>query len=213
VEKRVALFEPPTTTPAGESSLFQFPADGVGELLRQKLTPGHSPGMEPIPFVSEPREWRSARLSERAVRYEFPSALSAGDAAHVLAMERSSAVCTRRVLDVPLLATETEPALPARPEFPVGPRAYAIGPDPSQPPATELMAPVHLPANVIDDPTSVFSRRTATAVIDAARTQLVPYPSPDSSANHPRIGTSSSTEPDAPAVTTARPAIPPLPVK
>jgi hypothetical protein len=46
----------------GPASRFVFPADAGGELLAAKLTPPSQFEFRPVPFVSEPKPWRTLRF-------------------------------------------------------------------------------------------------------------------------------------------------------
>jgi hypothetical protein len=213
VEKRVALFAPAPSS-QNEPLAFTFTSDGVGELLREKLTPAATQGPEPVPFISEPRPWREAHLADKAVRYEFP-VLVGLDTPRVLMAERSSAMRPRRVLDVPPLTATPEPGTPVRIELATGPLTFAVGPDPARPPVTELSPVISSAGLAIADPTAELSRQSALRMIDALRTEpaagsplgglvLVEPPHPTFRA---------LPEFDPPAVSTLRPSMPPLPVK
>jgi hypothetical protein len=211
VENRVALFGPGSPVET-ETRSFQFARDGIGKLLREKLTPGVEPVADPVPFVGEPQRWRSARLADRAVRHEFPSALAVAEP-RVPALERPGATRPRRVVDVPPLA-DPDPALPDRVHLPTGPRAFAVGPDPAQLPVGELMPPLPFAALPAADPTLELSRQAALKPIADFRSQPAPFTQEiaSESSGLARLPPGPLAESDPPAIPTSRP-VPTLPVK
>jgi len=171
VEERVALFGPAETSQTADTS-FPFASDGIGELLRERLTPS-APASEPIPFVNEPRSWHAAGLGQSITRSGLPSALAAVQEPCILIAEKVSSMRLRRVLDVPPLAADL--ALPGMIVLPVGPLASASAPDVSQPPATELAPPVAIASETLTDPTAELSRQAMLVLVDSQRREPVPF--------------------------------------
>jgi hypothetical protein len=206
-ERRAFASPPPSAVP------FAFPADGVGELLRERLTPPRTTPLDPPPFQAGPRDWRAARLGE-AFAQRFDSAVEASPRSRVLPQGRGALHVRRAVIDVPPLAAEITPALPERTRFPLGALAFAPGPQ-LEPSAAAELGPLSSPrAAPGDDPTTEHSRQAALGVIEILRSQAAPFlrfsiPDPH---EHERVLPLRTVpvEEVAPLMTTARPASPVL---
>lgn len=198
---------------------FKFPTDDAGKLLEERLTPPRQVTLPPMPFASEPRPWRAAKLDR------LPDRLRPLPQADVPAQPRrlqSEVPIQRRprpALDLPPLAGgDFDPMRPARPELPSGPKAYVASPNPDTPPPLPVLARQQTEViAVTTDPTVDRSRQAALVVVSVLRDQPAPFlrltiPDPF---EHIRLVQLRMPPPDAdePASPTSRPPVPAMPVK
>lgn len=116
-------------------ALLGLPASTASaQLLSERLVPPQQVALPPVPMVTQPAEPKVFGAEKlRSHLWALPFGTFPGSPT-VLATEQRPANWSRPVLDVPNLASESDPFRPAFPIQPVAPRAYALGPNPSQPP-------------------------------------------------------------------------------
>jgi hypothetical protein len=194
---------------------FTFPPDPGGKLLRDQLLPPVAVPIAAVPFVDRPRPW--ARLKLEHVPGRPDAAANPAPAPIVLAAEKPRGFSHRPALDLPPLASTPAPERPAAPELYAGPKPPAVTSDPARPTPLPLLArPTVEKPTVTTDPTRDPSRQGIIKELSLLRDQPAPFtrfdiPDPFELADTVRFP--APPEADLPAVSTARPAPPPMPVK
>jgi hypothetical protein len=154
---------------------FAFPADSVGQMLKQRLTPPSQVSIPLLPATSQSQP-QSLRAPDRLpvtlwhLPYaEFPRA------PNVLADEQQRIAWHHAALDIPSLAAEVDPARPLIPQMPVSARAFVVSSEPNSVPSVPRpdRANESRP-QVKDDPTATAAHR----VIVAPLTPAQPVPPP-----------------------------------
>jgi hypothetical protein len=194
---------------------FALSSEEAGWVL---LPPRESP-LDPVPFTAGPQPWRTTKLDRVALRALELPLVRLAEGSTILPAERATTDRPRPSPDVPPLADGGPvPDRPARPELPVGPKAYADTLPADRPtPLAGLARPHADPVTVATDPTADASHRLARGLVGPLLEQPAPFapltiPDPFEDQRTIRLRTP-PPEADDPLAPTARPPAPRLPVK
>ena len=187
------------------------------QFLAERLVPPQQVPLPPIPMIGQPREPREFGAEKpRAHLWALPFGLFPGTPT-ALATEQRPANWKRPALDVPGLASESDPARPQFPLQPVSPRAYASAPNPLQPPT---LARFPLPSEPLvaqgEDPGIGAAFSVLTVAVPLATPNPVPLlrlsvPDPFEHLRTIRLATAPA-DGDAPATAQDRPPLAKLPM-
>ena len=125
------------------------------QFLSERLVPPPQITMPTLPMTAQPAPPRTFGAEKmRSHLWSLPFGVFPG-APTTLTHERLPADWRRAVLDVPTLASDSDPVRPVFPQQPVAPRAYVSAPNPLQTPALGRFPPPTEPAvRAVDDPSA-----------------------------------------------------------
>ncbi len=145
------------------------------QYLSERLVPPQQITLPPIPMIGqpvEPRQFGAEKISGHL--WSLPFGSFPGTSA-VLTTESAPVSFKRPVLDVPTLASESDPTRPTFPIQPTAPRVFAIGPNPDHPPTLARFPLVSEPATLAaEDP----SDKSAFALLTTGVPLATPTPIP-----------------------------------
>ncbi|RLT04016.1 MAG: hypothetical protein DWI21_15065 [Planctomycetota bacterium] len=156
-------------------ALGMIPSMASAQLLPERLVPPQQFAIPSLPMTEQPAARRPAGADKLPAHLwllpvgEFPGSPTA------LTSERLPADWKRPVVDVPMLAAESDPVRPASPRQLFAPSAFALAADPLKAHTLDRFPlSSDVPARAVDDPTS--------AVAHALITLAVPLATPNAAA-------------------------------
>lgn len=139
------------------------------QLLSERLVPPQQFAIPPLPMIEQPvarRPTDADRLPPHLWALPigaFPSSPTA------LPPERLPADWRRPVVDIPTLASESDPSRPVSPRQPVAPSAFSLAADPLKAHALDRFPiPTEVPTRAVDDPTSAVAHALLTLAVPLA---------------------------------------------
>ena len=192
-------------------------ATASAQFLSERLVPPQKVALPPIPMIGQPAEARVFGAEKpRSHLWALPFAPFPGTPT-LLATEQRPADWKRPALDVPGLASESDPTRPQFPHQPVSPRAFAASPDSTHPP---VLARFPLPSEPLvaagEDPSASAAFSVLTNAVPLASPNSVPLlrlsiPDPFEHLRVIRLTTPPADD-DAPATAQNRPPLAKLPM-
>ena len=145
------------------------------QFLSDRLVPPHQVTLPPIPLVGQPAEPRQFGAEKiPAHLWSLPYGSFPGNAV-TLPTETGPVSFKRPVLDVPTLASESDPVRPTFPVQPTAPKVFAVGPNPEQPPGLARFPQTADPAVLAgDDPSDKFAFALLTTGVPLATPVPIP---------------------------------------
>jgi hypothetical protein len=145
------------------------------QLLSERLVPPQQFSIPSLPMIEQPVARRPAGADKLPAHLwtlpfgSFPGAPTS------LSVEQLPADWRRPVLDVPTLASESDPTRPASPRQPVAPSAFALAADPSQPHTLDRFSLIaELPVRANDDATAAVAHALITLAVPLAAPNAAP---------------------------------------
>lgn len=145
------------------------------QLLPERLVPPQQFAIPPLPMTEQPAARRPTGADKfPAHLWTLPVGAFPGSPT-ALSLEQLPADWRRPVVDIPTLASESDPSRPTSPRQPVAPNAFALAADPLKAHTLDrFLLPTEVPTRAVDDPTS--------AVAHALITLAVPLAAPNAAA-------------------------------
>ena len=145
------------------------------QLLPERLVPPQQFSIPLLPMTEQPAIRRPAGADKVPIHlWSLPVGAFPG-APTVLATERLPADWRRPVIDVPVLASESDPVRPASPRQSVTGNAFLLAANPSQAHALDRFQRLsEPPARVADDPTALSAHRLITSAVPLAAPNTAP---------------------------------------
>lgn len=139
------------------------------QFLAERLVPPAQVTMPVLPMTTQPAPPRTFGAEKvRPHLWSLPFGAFPG-APTTLTHERLPADWRRPVLDLPTLASDSDPIRPVVPQQPVAPRAYVTAPNPLQSPVLgRFPLPMEPVARVADDPSAESAHRLLTSAVPLA---------------------------------------------
>ncbi|MBC8115550.1 MAG: hypothetical protein H7062_14290 [Candidatus Saccharimonas sp.] len=139
------------------------------QFLSERLVPPQQITMPTLPMTAQPAPARTFGAEKvRSHLWSLPFSAFPG-APTTLTHERLPADWRRPVLDVPTLASDSDPLRPVFPQQPVASRAYVSSPNPLQTPAlARFPLPTEPAVKLVDDPGSDSAHRLLTSAVPLA---------------------------------------------
>lgn len=139
------------------------------QFLSERLVPPAQITMPALPMAAQPAPPRTFGAEKvRSHMWSLPFGAFPG-APTTLTHERLPADWRRPVLDVPALASDSDPIRPVFPQQPVAPRAYVSAPDPLQSPSLARFPLTTEPVvRVVDDPSAGSAHSLLTMAVPLA---------------------------------------------
>lgn len=139
------------------------------QLLPERLVPPQQFAIPSLPMTDQPAARRPAGADKLPAHlWTLPVGAFPGSPT-ALATERLPADWKRPVVDVPLLASESDPARPAAPRQPFAPSAFALAADPLKAHTLDRFPqPTELPTRSVDDPTGAAAHTLITFAVPLA---------------------------------------------
>lgn len=139
------------------------------QFLSERLVPPQQITMPPLPMTAQPAPPRTFGAEKvRSHLWSLPFGAFPG-APTTLTHERLPADWRRPVLDLPTLASESDPFRPVVPQQPVAPRAYVSAPNPLQTPALgRFPQPTEPAVRAVDDPSAGSAHALLTMAVPVA---------------------------------------------
>lgn len=139
------------------------------QFLAERLVPPQQFTMPTLPMTAQPAAPRMFGAEKvRSHLWSLPFGAFPG-APTTLTHERIFADWRRPVLDVPSLASDSDPIRPVFPQQPVAPRAYVSAPDPLQSPTLARFPSMTEPAlRTVDDPSAGSAHALLTMAVPLA---------------------------------------------
>lgn len=187
------------------------------QYLSERLVPPQQVTLPQIPMIGQPSEARLFGAEKpRSHLWTLPFGTFPGTST-LLSTEHRPANWQRPTLDVPSLASESDPTRPQFPIQPVAPRVYASSPNPAHAP---VLARFPLPADPLvmasDDPGASAAFAVLTVGVPLATPNSIPLlrlsiPDPFEQIRTIRLSTSPA-DADAPVTAQDRPPLAKLPM-
>ena len=145
------------------------------QLLPERLVPPQQFAIPPLPMTEQPAIRRPAGADKvPAHLWSLPVGAFPG-APIALSAERLPADWRRPVIDVPALASESDPVRPAAPRQVVTANAFLLAADPWKAPVLDrFQRSSELPARVADDPTAMSAHQLLTVAVPLAAPNVAP---------------------------------------
>lgn len=145
------------------------------QLLPERLVPPQQFAIPPLPMTEQPAIRRPAGADKvPAHLWSLPIGAFPG-APTALSTERLPADWRRPVVDVPVLASEPEPAKPTSPRQPVAWNAFALAAEPTMPHVLDrFQRPSELPVRAGDDPSAMSTHLLITVAVPLAAPNVAP---------------------------------------
>lgn len=145
------------------------------QLLPERLVPPQQFSIPPLPTTEQPATRRPAGADKiPAHLWSLPVGVFPG-APTALSSERLPADWKRPVIDVPLLASEADPARPVAPRQPVTGNAFLLAADPLKAHSLDRFTRFNEPtARVTDDPTAMSAHLLITVAVPLAAPNTAP---------------------------------------
>lgn len=139
------------------------------QLLPERLVPPQQFAIPALPMNDQPAARRPAGSDKLPPHlWTLPVGAFPGSPTS-LTSERLPADWKRPVVDVPLLASESDPARPAAPRQPFAPSAFALAADPLKAHTLDRFPlPTELPTRPVDDPTGAAAHMLITFAVPLA---------------------------------------------
>ena len=139
------------------------------QFLFERLVPPQQITMPTLPMTAQPAPPRTFGAEKvRPHLWSLPFGVFPG-APTTLTHERLPADWRRAVLDVPTLASDSDPARPVFPQQPVAPRAYVSAPNPLQTPTLgRFPSPTEPAVRTADDPSAGSAHGLLTLAVPLA---------------------------------------------
>lgn len=139
------------------------------QLLPERLVPPQQFSIPPLPMTEQPAA-RRAMGADKIPAYLWTLPIGAFPGSPTaLSSERLPADWQRAALDIPTLASESDPTRPVSPRQPVAPSAFALAADPLKGHALERFPlSTEVPSRAVDDPTSAVAHTLITLAVPLA---------------------------------------------
>ena len=139
------------------------------QLLPERLVPPQQFAIPALPMTDQPAARRPAGADKLPAHlWTLPVGAFPGSPT-TLTSERLPADWKRPVVDVPLLASEFDPARPAAPRQPIAPSAFALAADPLKAHTLDRFPlPTEPPMRAVDDPTGAAAHTLITFAVPLA---------------------------------------------
>ncbi len=144
-------------------------ATANAQFLSERLVPPQQFTMPTFPMTAQPAAPRTFGAEKvRPHLWSLPFGAFPG-APTTVTHERLPADWRRPVLDLPTLASESDPFRPVVPQQPVAPRAYVSAPNPQQAPSLgRFVQPTEPAVRAVDDPSAGSAHTLLTAAVPLA---------------------------------------------
>ncbi len=145
------------------------------QLLPERLVPPQQFTIPSLPMTEQPAARRPAGADKLPAHlWALPVGAFPG-APTSLSVEQLPADWRRPVLDVPTLASESDPTRPASPRQPVAPSAFAVAADPVQPHTLDRFSlTAEVPVRANDDATGAVAHALITLAVPLAAPNAAP---------------------------------------
>jgi hypothetical protein len=139
------------------------------QLLPERLVPPQQFAIPPLPMTAQPAIRRPVGADKLSAHlWSLPVGVFPGVPISLLS-ERLPADWRRPVVDVPVLAAESDPVRPVSPRQPVAAGAFALAADPLKAHVLDRFPlPADVPARAVDDPTSAAAHALITSAVPLA---------------------------------------------
>ena len=187
------------------------------QYLSERLVPPPTVTLPPVPMVAQPAEPRVFGAERpRSHLWALPFGTFPGTPT-VLATEQRPGNWKRPALDIPGLASESDPTRPLFPMQPVSPRAFVSAPNSAQSPIlARFPIPAEPPVLAGEDPSALAAFAVLTVAVPLATPNSVPLlrlsvPDPFEQIRTIRLATAPA-DADDPATAQDRPPLAKLPI-
>lgn len=156
-------------------ALLTTASTASAQLLSERLVPPQQFTIPSLPMTEQPAARRPAGADKLPAHlWALPVGAFPGTPTS-LSVERLPADWRRPVLDVPTLASESDPTRPASPRQPVAPSAFVLAADPLKPHTLDRFSlTAELPVRANDDATATVAHALITLAVPLAAPNAAP---------------------------------------